>query len=65
MKFGERAAELAGFAASSLGWRPAEFWDATPAELSSALGFDRHSDEQMDRGEMDRLLQLFPDNRET
>ena len=62
---GERAVELASFAASLLGWRPAEFWDSTPAELSSALGLERHSDDQMDRCEMDRLLNLFPDNRET
>ena len=62
--FGECAAELAGLVASLLGWRPAEFWEATPAELASALGLDRHSDDQMGRDEMERLVALFPDNRE-
>src|SRR5215204_5976668 len=37
MKFGEKAAALSGLAARLLGWRPAEFWAATPAELAAAL----------------------------
>jgi uncharacterized phage protein (TIGR02216 family) len=64
-RFGERAAELAGFATSLLGWRPDEFWSATPAEFATALGLDSQSDEQMDRAAMERLLTLFPDNRES
>ena len=33
--FGESGAvELAGPASALLGWRPDEFWDATPAELA-------------------------------
>jgi uncharacterized phage protein (TIGR02216 family) len=64
MTFGERAAELSGLAASLLGWRPAEFWASTPAELAAALGVDRRVDEVMDRHAMDRLLHLFPDNRD-
>lgn len=35
--FGAGASRLAGLAAQWLGWRPDEFWRATPAELSSAL----------------------------
>ena len=35
--FGAGAARLAGLAAQWLGWRPGEFWQATPAELASAL----------------------------
>lgn len=64
MTFGERAAELAGFASSLLGWRPGEFWAATPAELARALGLDSQTGEQMDRPQMERLIALYPDNRE-
>ena len=35
--FGEAAERLAGAAALLLGWRPDEFWQATPAELATAL----------------------------
>lgn len=35
--FGAAAVILAGVAARRLGWRPAEFWAATPAELATAL----------------------------
>jgi hypothetical protein len=34
---GPRAVRLAGLAARALGWRPAEFWAATPAELAAIL----------------------------
>lgn len=65
MTFGDRASALAGFASSVLGWRPGEFWAATPAEFVTALGLDAQSGEQMDRAAMDRLLAQFPDNRES
>ena len=35
--FGAGALRLAGLAARQLGWRPHEFWAATPAELAAAL----------------------------
>lgn len=35
--FGLGALRLAGLAARALGWRPAEFWSATPAELAAAI----------------------------
>lgn len=35
--FGDSAARCCGIAARFLGWRPAEFWAATPAELAMAL----------------------------
>lgn len=35
--FGAAARRLAGAAARWLGWRPGEFWDATPAELAAAI----------------------------
>ena len=35
--FGEAAGRWCGLAARLLGWRPGEFWSATPAELAMAL----------------------------
>lgn len=35
--FAAAALRLCGVAARQLGWRPAEFWNATPAELAAAL----------------------------
>jgi hypothetical protein len=35
--FGASAARCCGLAARMLGWRPAEFWTATPAELAMAI----------------------------
>lgn len=57
------AARLAGFAGAVLGWRPDEFWRATPAELASvvqALG----SEAQVPppgRNEIAALMEAFPD----
>ncbi len=36
-RFSPAAARLAGLAAQALGWRPDEFWAATPAELALSL----------------------------
>lgn len=35
--FGDSAARCGALAARWLGWRPNEFWAATPAELAMAL----------------------------
>lgn len=37
-RFADAAQTLAGIAAMALGWRPDEFWHATPEELAIALG---------------------------
>jgi hypothetical protein len=37
MTFADHATRLCGQAALLLGWRPAEFWDATPAELATVI----------------------------
>lgn len=35
--FAANARLLSGWAARLLGWRPADFWNATPAELAAIL----------------------------
>jgi uncharacterized phage protein (TIGR02216 family) len=58
--FSETAGRLAGLAGALLGWRPDEFWRATPAELGAVLGAmagedPAHSDDLV------RLMELYPD----
>lgn len=60
--FGAGAARLAGAAAALLGWRPAEFWVATPTELAGALGLSgEDAGEPADRATVAALLARFPD----
>ena len=58
--FGEAAVRLAGASAMLLGWRPGEFWGATPAELAAALGITG-SAEGPDKATVAELLRRFPD----
>jgi hypothetical protein len=37
VRFADSAGRLAGFAGAVLGWRPGEFWAATPAELGAVV----------------------------
>lgn len=57
--FGEQATALSGLAARLLGWRPEEFWAATPAELGAALQFE--AAEPIAGDELRRLREQFPD----
>ena len=59
--FGERAACLSGLAAQVLGWRPDEFWAATPAELAWAMRDGDDRVEPVSADEMTELLVRFPD----
>jgi len=36
-RFADAAARLAGLAGVAFGWPPAQFWDATPAELAALV----------------------------
>jgi hypothetical protein len=58
-KFGEQVVTLAGVAARLVGWRPEEFWAATPAELAAALQYD--AVEPVASDELRRLREQFPD----
>jgi len=57
--FSECAARLAGLAGMLLGWRPGEFWDATPAELAAILAPAAPSVASAD--DLARLKEKFPD----
>ena len=60
-RFGDSAARLSGAASLLLGWRPDEFWNATPAELALALQPPAGETEPPDRDRIDELRRRFPD----
>lgn len=64
MRFADGARRLAGVAGWLLGWRPEEFWRATPAELAAVLGAALGEDAVevgVDGGELARLMGVMPD----
>lgn len=61
-RFGPAARRLAGLAARLLGWRPAEFWAATPAELSTALTPPGESAGGLERAELKRMMECDNDD---
>jgi hypothetical protein len=63
-RFVDSAGRLAGFAGAVLGWRPGEFWAATPAELAAivaALAGEDACVAPPDAGVIARLREAFPD----
>ena len=61
-RFSDSAGRLAGLAGALLGWRPEEFWAATPAELAAVLGaLVPQSGEGIGREDVARLMEMFPD----
>lgn len=61
MTFGRAASLLCGLAARQLGWRPHEFWTATPAELWACLNEPTSLQEGASRDELQQLMTKFPD----
>jgi uncharacterized phage protein (TIGR02216 family) len=61
MLFVEAAMRLAGLAGALLGWRPDEFWAATPAELGAVIGALVPESDGVGRSELERLMALYPD----
>lgn len=61
--FGRAAAKAWQAAALGLGWRPADFWDATPAELAGALAVPDDFDPPA-KDRIDALIERFPDRRD-
>ena len=61
-RFSEGASRLSGLIPRLLGWRPEDFWQATPAELAAILTtFDQPGEQPLSRGELDQLLERFGD----
>ena len=58
-RFGNSATLLCGLAARVLGWRPGEFWAATPAELAAI--FSEEMVEPVAGDELAALMRRFPD----
>lgn len=56
-RFGPGALRLAALAARALGWRPDEFWAATPAELAAILAPESSDAVPLSRGDLDRLME--------
>jgi hypothetical protein len=62
VRFAEAAERLAGVAGALLGWRPEEFWRATPAELGAVLGaLMPDAEVGVSAQELARLAAMFPD----
>lgn len=61
MSFAAAAQKLAGQTALLLGWRPDDFWNATPAELASILAAVSSDAEAADTQMLSHLMEQFPD----
>jgi hypothetical protein len=61
MTFAEQAGRLAGLAGLIFGWRPDEFWSATPAELATLLHALPQPPCPPLGDDMDKLKERFPD----
>lgn len=61
-RFGDAAAQLWGAASILLGWRPDEFWSATPAELMGALQGPAADTDVPDGDLIADLRRRFPDD---
>lgn len=54
---------LSGIAARLLGWRPDEFWKATPAELAASLGLYKSGSDAggLDRQTLEKMMEREDD----
>lgn len=60
--FAEAARRLGGVAGLLLGWRPDEFWRATPAELAAVLGtLPGEAAPPASAEDLKRLMEMYPD----
>jgi hypothetical protein len=61
-EFATSAGRLAGWAGATLGWRPGEFWSATPAEGAAVyVAFAARGEAPPAEDELARLQEQFPD----
>ena len=60
--FAASASKLAGLAGAVLGWRPDEFWRATPTELEAVLrAMVGEAEAGIGSDDVMRLMEVFPD----
>lgn len=55
--FGQSALKLCAVAARTLGWRPADFWDSTPAELACVLAPAGQAPSALSRPELETMME--------
>lgn len=61
--FAEAAGRLAGVVGAALGWRPDEFWRATPAEVGAVVrALSGDAEPGVDRALLDALKERWPDD---
>lgn len=58
-RFADAALRLSGQCALGLGWRPDEFWDATPAEVVAIFAASRAPQDaaSVSRGDLNRMME--------
>lgn len=57
-KFARLAERLAGIVPLTLGWRPGDFWDATPAELTTIFTpLTENAEPSLSRDELTALME--------
>lgn len=60
--FAGGALRLAGLASLALGWRPDDFWNATPAELAAILAPEASGEVMpLRRHDLERLMEQLRD----
>jgi len=61
--FGAAALPLLGLMARVAGWRPTEFWAATPADVAAVLAgwVDEDSEAPLGRHGLAAMMEAFPD----
>jgi uncharacterized phage protein (TIGR02216 family) len=62
MTFVESARCMAGQVAILLGWRPDEFWNATPAEIATTLAAYVPAQVGADRALLEHMMEQYPDS---
>jgi len=57
-RFAVCAGRLAGIVCRQLGWQPAAFWEATPAEIAAIFASDQPAEgESLSRNEFENLME--------
>ena len=60
--FARAATRLDGPSGALFGWRPGDFWNATPDELAALLtALDGEAPVPPDAGTLARLMEAYPD----